>query len=114
MPVTTIGTSNLTFGLTAEGIGLTQSFSETRNVEKSEIRNEVGDIKAVAYYNATDSYSLSVAVTGAYSTTAGAAIVLANASSSGGATRIDSITLNKTNDAFVTLDISATRYPNIT
>ena len=113
MPVTTIGTANLTFGLTSEGLGLTQSFSETRNVEKNEIRNEVGDIKAVAFYNLTDTYSLSVAVTGAYSTTAGAAITIANASSSGGATRIDSITINKSNDAFNTLDISATRYPNV-
>lgn len=113
MPVTTIGTSNLTFGLTAEGAGLTQSFSETRNIEKTEARNEVGDIKAVAFYNATDTYSISVAVTGSYSVSAGAAISIANASSSSGSTRIDSITLNKSNDGFNTLDISATRYPNI-
>ena len=113
MPVTTIATANLTFGLTNEGLGLTQSFSETRNIEKSEIRNEVGDVKAVAYYNSTDSYSLSVAVTGSYTVTAGAAMSLANASSSGGATRIDSMTVNRSNDAFVTLDIAATRYPNI-
>jgi hypothetical protein len=115
MPAVTIGTTGLSFGLVAEaGIGLVQSFSEARNVEKNEVRNNAGDIVAVGYYNATTSYSLSVAITGAYNVTAGAALAaLANATTLG-TTRIDSITLNKSNDAFVTLDISATGYPNVT
>jgi hypothetical protein len=114
MPAVSIGTAGLSFGLTAEaGIGLVQSFSEARNVEKNEVRNNSGDIVAVGYYNATTSYSLSVAITGSYNVTAGAALAaLANATTLG-TTRIDSITINKSNDAFVTLDISATGYPNI-
>jgi hypothetical protein len=114
MAAVTIGTAGLSFGLTAEaGIGLVQSFSEARNVEKNEVRNNSGDIVAIGYYNATTSYSLSVAITGAYNVTAGAALAaLANATTLG-TTRIDSITLNKSNDAFVTLDISATGYPNV-
>ena len=114
MAAVTIGTAGLSFGLVAEaGIGLVQSFSEARNVEKNEVRNNSGDIVAIGYYNATTSYSLSVAITGAYNVTAGAALAaLANATTLG-TTRIDSITLNKSNDAFVTLDISATGYPNI-
>jgi hypothetical protein len=114
MPAVSIGTAGLSFGLTAEaGIGLIQSFSEARNVEKNEVRNNSGDIVAVGFYNATTSYSLSVAITGAYNVTAGAALAaLANATTLG-TTRIDSITLNKSNDAFVTLDISATGYPNV-
>jgi len=114
MPAVTIGTTGLSFGLVAEaGIGLVQSFSEARNVEKNEVRNNSGDIVAIGYYNATTSYSLSVAITGAYNVTAGAALAaLANATTLG-TTRIDSITLNKSNDAFVTLDISATGYPNV-
>jgi len=114
MAAVTIGTQGLSFGLVAEaGIGLVQSFSEARNVEKNEVRNNSGDIVAVGYYNATTSYSLSVAITGAYNVTAGAALAaLANATTLG-TTRIDSITLNKSNDAFVTLDISATGYPNV-
>ena len=114
MPAVSIGTAGLSFGLTAEaGIGLIQSFSEARNVEKNEVRNNSGDIVAIGYYNATTSYSLSVAITGAYNVTAGAALAaLANATTLG-TTRIDSITLNKSNDAFVTLDISATGYPNV-
>ena len=113
MPATTIGQPGLVFGATTEGIGLIQSFSETRNVEKSEIRDRTGDIVGIAYYNATTGYSLSVAVTGAYAVTAGAALAaLANATTLG-TTRIDSITINKSNDAFVTLDISATGSPNV-
>ena len=114
MAAVTIGTAGLSFGLVAEaGIGLVQSFSEARNVEKNEVRNNAGDIVAIGYYNATTSYSLSVAITGSYNVTAGAALAaLANATTLG-TTRIDSITLNKSNDAFVTLDISATGYPNI-
>ena len=114
MPAVTIGTAGLSFGLVAEaGIGLVQSFSEARNVEKNEVRNNAGDIVAIGYYNATTSYSLSVAITGSYNVTAGAALAaLANATTLG-TTRIDSITLNKSNDAFVTLDISATGYPNV-
>ena len=115
MPAVTIGTTGLSFGLVAEaGIGLVQSFSETRNVEKNEVRNNSGDIVAVGYYNATTSYSLSVAITGAYNVTAGAALAALNNATTAigsGSLRIDSITINKSNDAFVTLDISATGYP---
>jgi hypothetical protein len=115
MPAATIGTAGLVFGLTAEaGIGLVQSFSEARSVEKNEVRSNSGDIVAVGYFNPTTAYSLSVAITGSYNVTAGAALsALANATTLG-TTRIDSITLNKSNDAFVTLDISATGYPNVT
>jgi hypothetical protein len=114
MAAVTIGQANLTFGTVSEGsIGLVQSFSEARNIEKNEVRNNAGDIVAVGYYNATTSYSLSVTLIGAYAVTAGAALAaLANATTLG-TTRIDSITLNKSNDAFVTLDISATGYPNV-
>jgi hypothetical protein len=115
MPAATIGTAGLVFGLTAEaGIGLVQSFSEARSVEKNEVKNNQGDIVAIGYFNPTTAYSLSVAITGTYNVTAGAALsALANATTLG-TTRIDSITLNKSNDAFVTLDISATGYPNVT
>ena len=113
MAAVTIGQTGLVFGVTTEGIGLVQSFSDTRNIEKNEVRNNQGDVVGIAYYNATTGYSVSVAVTGSYAVTAGAALAaLANATTLG-TTRIDSITLNKSNDAFVTVDISATGYPNV-
>lgn len=110
----TIGTASLTFGITAETGGLVQSFSEVRNVEKQEVRNNVGDITAVAFYNPTTAYSLSITTTSAFTaTSAGAAISIANAAQTTGSTRIDSLTINKSNDGFVTVDISATGYPNV-
>ena len=114
MPATSIGTAGLLFGMSSEpSLGLVQSFSEARNVEKNEVRSNQGDIVAIGYFNATTSYSLSVAITGSYNVTAGAALsALANATTVG-TIRIDSITINKSNDALVTLDISATGYPNI-
>jgi len=115
MAATTIGTANLTFGISAETGGLVQSFSEVRNVEKQEVRNNQGEITGVAFYNPTTAYSLSITTTSAFSTTsAGAAISIANAAQATGATRIDSLTINKSNDGFVTVDISATGYPNVT
>jgi len=114
MPATTIGQSGLVFGLTAETIGLVQSFSEARNIEKNEVADNSGDIKAVAYYNPTTAYSLSVAITGSNtSITVGGAFAMANATTTG-TLRVDSLTINKSNDAFVTLDVSATGYPNVT
>ena len=114
MPATTIGQNGLVFGLTQETVGLVQSFTETRNIEKNEVRDNTGDIKAIAYYNATTSYSLSVAITGANTslTVGGAFATLANATTVGNV-RIDSLTINKSNDAFVTLDRAATGYPNV-
>lgn len=113
MAAVTIGSAGLSFGLTAEAIGLVQSFSETRNIEKNEIRNQVGEITGVAFYNATTAYSVSVAVTGNTSLTVGGSFAsLANAATVG-TCRIDSIVINKTNSGFVTLDISATGYPNV-
>ena len=114
MPAVTVGNAGLVFGLTAETIGLVQSFSETRNIEKVEARNAAGDISGLAYYNPTTAYSLSVAITGANTslTVGGAFASLANATTVG-TCRIDSIVLNKTNTGFVTIDISATGYPNV-
>ena len=115
MPAVTVGNAGLVFGLSAETIGLVQSFSETRNIEKNEIRNASGDISGIGYYNPTTAYSLSVAITGANTglTVGGAFATLANATTVG-TCRIDSIAINKTNTGFVTIDISATGYPNVT
>ena len=114
MPAVTVGNAGLVFGLSAETSGLVQSFSETRNIEKNEIRNASGDVSGIGYYNPTTAYSLSVAITGANTglTVGGAFASIANATTVG-TCRIDSIALNKTNTGFVTIDISATGYPNV-
>lgn len=115
MPATTLGITGLIFATADEGIGLVQNFTETRNAEKVEVKNELGDVEALAYVNATTSYTFSVAVTGNYRTVPGTALAsLANATTFvSSKIIIDSVTVNKSNDAFVTVDISATGYPNL-
>lgn len=115
MPATTLGVAGLVFGTADEGIGLVQSFTETRNAEKVEVKNEAGDVEALAFVNATTSYSFSVAVTGNFKNIPGVALAsLANAATfTAGKVIIDSVTVNKSNDAFASVDISATGYPNL-
>jgi len=113
MPATTIGTA-LSFGLSAESGMLVQSFSETRNTEKAEARNNQGDVVALALFNQTDTLSWSGMITGAYSTSAGAVLAsLANATSSGGKIVVDSVSFTKAPDSFTQVNVSATRYPNM-
>lgn len=114
MPATTLGTTGLQFALSAESGLLVQSFSETRNVERAEVRRADGDVVGIALYNQTDSLSFSGAITGSYSTTAGAVLsTLVNATSTGGKIVVDSVAFSRSPDAFVTVDVSATRYPHM-
>jgi len=117
MPAVTIGKTGLSWGLTDETIGVVQSFSETRNIEKNELKNREGETVGVAYYNSTTAYSLSFAAVsnGVYNGAPGTALAaLANATSFNTTSgRIDSITINKSNDSFVTVDITATGYPQL-
>jgi hypothetical protein len=115
MAATTIGTSGLSFGITAESGGLVQSFTETRNVQRAEVRNQSGEVVGAAMYNPTDTFTFTTTITGTYATTAGAVITtLANAASTGGKMIIDSVTTNKSSDGFVTVNVSVTRFPNMT
>lgn len=114
MAATTIGTTGLVFGITAEAGGLVQSFTETRNVERAEVRNASGEVVGAALYNPTDTFAFSTTITGAFATTAGAVLTtLANATSTGGKIVVDNVTVNKTSEGFVTVDVSATRFPNM-
>ena len=51
----TIGVTGLSFGSTAESGLLISSFSETRNIEKAEVRDATGNVVGIALYNQTDS-----------------------------------------------------------
>ena len=114
MPATTIGQSGLSFGLSAESGMLVQSFSQTRNVEKAEVRDNTGDVVGLALFNQTDSLSWSGMINGTYSTTAGAVLsTLANATSTTGRIVVDSVAFTRAPDAFVQVNVTATRYPNM-
>ena len=110
----TIGVTGLSFGATAESGLLISSFSETRNIERAEVRDGTGNVVGICLYNQTDSISFSGSITGSYATTAGAVLTtLANATSTGGKIVVESVAFSKSPDAFVTIDVSATRYPNM-
>ena len=114
MPATTIGQTGLSFGLSAESGMLVQSFSETRNTEKTEVRNASGDVVGLALFNQTDTLSWAGTITGSYGTTAGAVLTtLANATSTGGKIVVDSVSFSKSPDTFVNVNVSATRYPSM-
>ena len=91
-----------------------QSLTETRNVERAEVRNQSGEVVGAAMFNPTDTFAFSTTITGTYATTAGAVLTtLANAASTGGKIIVDSVTTNRASDGFVTVDVSATRFPNM-
>ena len=116
MPATTVGTTGLVFGLSAEaGIGLVQSFTEARSIERNEVRNQTGEIVGMSFFNPVTNYSLSVTITGPYNAIPSTALAaLANATTfASNKIYIDSVTINKTNDAFVTVDIAAIGFPNL-
>ena len=114
MAATTLGTSGLVFGITAETGGLVQSFSETRNVQRAEVRNGSGEVVALSLYNPTKSYSYSLYTTATVSTTAGATLAsIANASDVSGKVVVDSVTINKSADGFQMLNVNATQFPNV-
>lgn len=114
MAAVTVGTQNVTFSLSNESGILVQSFSETRNTEKAEVKNNSGEVVGLALFNPTDSLSWSGTVTGTYSVTAGAVLTtLANATSTGGKIVVESVGLKRGATEFLTVDVSATRYPNI-
>lgn len=83
-------------------------------MERAEVRNASGEVVGAALYNPTDSFAFSTTITGTFATTAGAVLsTLANAASTGGKIVVDNVTVNKTSEGFVTVDVSATRFPNM-
>jgi hypothetical protein len=114
MAATTIGTSGLSFGITAETGGLVQSFTETRNVQRAEARNGSGEVVALSLYNPTKTYTYSIYTTSSSSTSAGATLAsIANASDTTGKVVVDSVTISRSVDGYQTMNISATQFPNI-
>lgn len=120
MPATTIGTTGTVFGVSDETNLLVQSFDQTVQTEKAEVKDGSGDTKAVATFNLTASFTLSAYTAGAYTVTAGKTIAsLANwigtyGGVTTGAILVDSVQVTKSNSDFQQITITGTRYPGIT
>jgi len=121
MPVTTIGSAGVIWGLSTETGIIAQSVSAKTTREKNQVRNESGEFVAVAFYNATQTFSVSGVMTGASglaSAAPGVAMSLANTSTSNGVTQglivVDDVDVSRGNTEFKKISINATQYPLIT
>jgi len=85
MAVTTIGTTGTIWGLSYQNGMLIQSQTSKDQKDMVEVRDEVGEIAAVSFYNPTQSFSFSGVIASLFTTTPGPgiAIILANTISGG-------------------------------
>ena len=121
MPVTTIGSAGVIWGLSAETGIIAQSVSAKTTREKNQVRNESGEFVAVAFYNATQTFSIAGVMTGygGLGTAApGVTLTLVNTAISNGVTQglivCDDVDVSKGNTEFKKISINATQYPLIT
>lgn len=120
MPATTIGTTGLFWGITAESGVLLQSYERKISRDKKEVKNESGEVSGLSYYNIRASYSFDAFTTGSSGLAAiapGSAYSFANSVSGNGVTAgsvyIDEVTVNRTNEDFQKISGSASQYPLI-
>ena len=118
--ITSSTAANVIFGATAE-TGLTlSSFSRSVQSSKAELMDEDGDIVAVSHYGKTATISLSGAINGSSgvaTASVGGLLTLANATTehgvSGGKIIVDSVSSEQGSDAFKTISVEATQYPEM-
>lgn len=117
MPVITIGTTGATWGLTAETGLLVQTTSVKNSREKNEVRNNVGDVALVAYFNPLSKLTISGVIVGTGGIAAaapGVALTVANSESGNGSTTggvyTDDIDIQGAAVDFKKITVNATRY----
>jgi hypothetical protein len=122
MPATLLGSSTGTsFGCTAETGILIQSFSIAASSDKTEVKDETGNVKLISITNPRASISVAGIVagtTGVAAAAVGVALTLANVEAVGGVSTginiVEGVTLTKKPDGFKEISITAMRYPLIT
>lgn len=117
MAVITIGTTGATWGLTAETGVLVQTVSNKTSREKNEVRDEVGDISLVAYYNPLRKIAVTAVVvgtTGIAAAAPGVALTVANIGTANGVTTggvyTDDVDVSGENVGFKKISVNATQY----
>lgn len=122
MPVTTIGSAGVMWGLTAETGILCQSFTAKTSREKNQVRNAEGEFVAVAFYNALQTISVAGVMTGPAQSGVGAAapgaiLTFVNTAITNGVTTggifVDDVEVSKSNTEFKKITVNATQYPLI-
>jgi hypothetical protein len=117
MAVITIGTTGATWGLTAETGLLVQASSNKIAREKNEVRDEIGEISLVAYYNPLAKIAISgviVGTAGIAGAAPGVALTTANINNGNGVTTggvyTDDVDVQGANTDFKKISVNATRY----
>ena len=120
MSVITIGTTGVTWGLTAETGVLVQTIGAKTQREKNMVRNNQGDVALIGYYNPTSTYAISAVIagsTGIATAQPGVVLTVANATAVGGITTggiyTDDVDVQMANTEFQKITVNATRYPLI-
>jgi len=118
--ITSSTAANVIFGATAETGLILSSFSRSVQSSKAELMDEDGDIVAVSHYGKTATISLSGAINGSSgvaTASVGGLLTLANATTehgvSGGKIIVDSVSSEQGSDAFKTISVEATQYPEM-
>jgi hypothetical protein len=122
MAATLLGSqTGVSFGCTAETGILINSFSINTTSDKTEVKDETGNVKLLAVTNPRAAISVAGTVagtTGVVAASVGVALTLANTEAVGGVSAglviVDSVQVSKKPDGFKEISVSATRYPLIT
>jgi hypothetical protein len=113
--------TSVVFGCTAETGILINSFSRTTSREKAEVTDNDGDVVAVSYFKPMAPFSISGVVngtTGVAAAAPGVALTLNSTTSGNGVTTgklcVDTVTINRTSEAFNDISVDGVQYPELT
>jgi hypothetical protein len=113
--------TSVVFGCTAETGILISSFSRTSSREKAEVTDNDGDVVAVSYFKPMAPFSISGIVNGSTGVAAaapGVALTINSTTSGNGVTTgklcVDTVTINRTSEAFNDISVDGVQYPELT
>jgi hypothetical protein len=113
--------TSVVFGCTAETGILINSFSRTSSREKAEVTDNDGDVVAVSYFKPMAPFSISGIVngtTGVAAAAPGVALTINSTTSGNGITTgklcVDTVTINRTSEAFNDISVDGVQYPELT
>ena len=113
--------TSVVFGCTAETGILINSFSRTTSREKAEVTDNDGDVVAVSYFKPMAPFSISGIVngtTGVAAAAPGVALTINSTTSGNGVTTgklcVDTVTINRTSEAFNDISVDGVQYPELT
>jgi hypothetical protein len=112
--------TSVVFGCTAETGILINSFSRTSSREKAEVTDNDGDVVAVSYFKPMAPFSISGIVngtTGVAAAAPGVALTINSTTSGNGVTTgklcVDTVTINRTSEAFNDISVDGVQYPEL-